>query len=329
MSMLAGLLLLASCHKDEIGYKRYYERPVRPHARFKITMIENCEPPYRVHFQNLTSDTLGTETYLWDYGNGDTSHAISAAVGLYKTAGSYTMKLIARNEVGIDTFDTTIVLPESQQITSDFEFSSAYGAYYWEPCPVQFTNLSQHAKTYTWEFGDGNKSFDENPLYVFNQKGTYTITLFSECGGQEESSFETITITGPPRVFTIRELHLKFVPEKYMNDPDTADGTLGLDLFFEAFLGDIPVLNSSVIKGVDGPKQYPVVWDSNDKIDIPDYDAPLLIRFYDDDFNGRPQFIGTMNISMWDLQQNFYPSEYTQYDIDDLEAKLVMTWKNN
>lgn len=327
----ACLLLLlgfSACNKEESGFKRYYEEAVRPNARFKITMIENCQPPYRVHFENLTTDTFGDENYLWDYGNGDTSNAISAAVGSYSEAGTYRMRLIAMNDVGIDTFDTTIVLPETQEIISDFEFSSAYGAYYWEPCPVQFTNLSQHGKTYTWEYGDGGRGFEENPLYVFDQKGTYTVTLFAECSGREESSFKTITIAGPPKVFTIEELHLQFIPADFMNDIDSADGTLGVDIFFEAFLGDVNVLNGSVIRGVDGPKQYPLVWQANDRIRIEDYNTPLLIRFYDDDFNGRPQFIGTMNISMWDLQQNFYPNEYTQYDIDDLETKLIMTWKN-
>lgn len=325
---LLVLIILGACNKDESGFKRYYEPAVRPDARFKITMIENCQPPYRVHFENLTKDTLGDETYLWDYGNGDTSFSISAAVASYSKAGSFDLRLIALNDVGVDTFDTTIVLPESQPISSDFEFSSAYGAYFWEPCPVQFTNTSQHAKTYTWEFGDDQTSTEENPLHIFREKGIYTVTLFSECGGQEENSFKTIEIAGPPRVFSIEELHLKFLPEKYMNDVDTADGTVGLDLFFEAFIGDDNVLSGSVISGVRGPREFPVIWQSDTKIDIVDYNQPLLIRFFDDDFNGNPQFIATMTIFMSDLQGTFYPREYSKFDEDDLEVKLVMEWKN-
>lgn len=328
LKFLLLLLVLAGCNKDESGFKRYYERAVLPNAKFKITMIENCEPPYRVHFENITTDTLGDESYIWDYGNGDISNSISAAVASYSKAGSFDLKLIVMNDVGIDTFDTTIVMPESQTITSDFEFSSAYGAYFWEPCPVQFINQSQHAKSYTWEFGDEQTSTEENPLHIFREKGDYTITLFSECGGQEETSFKSIKIEGPPRVFSIDELHLKFLPEKYINDPDTADGTVGLDLFFEAFIGDDNVLSGSVIKGVRGPREFPVVWNSNALIDIVDYNQPLLIRFFDDDFNGNPQFIATMTIFMSDLQELFYPDEYSKFDEDDLEVKLVMQWKN-
>ncbi|MBI1185267.1 PKD domain-containing protein [bacterium] len=322
------LLVATACYKEESGFKRYHEPAVLPNARFKITMIENCQPPYRVHFQNLTTDTFGNEKYVWDYGNGDTSHTKMAAVASYKSAGEYHIKLLAINDVGIDTFDTLVVMPTQQDVVADFEFGSAYGAYFWEPCPVQFTNLSQHAKTYTWEFGDNLTSTEENPLHVFWNKGQYVVTLFSECGGQEESVYKTITIAGPPRVFTITELHLLFLPEKYMNDIDTADGTLGLDLFFEAYLGSTKVLTGSVVKGVDGPKQFPVIWKSNTKISISDYSQPLLIRYYDDDFNGRPQFIATMTIDMQDLQNNYYPDSYSKFDQDDLETKLFLQWKN-
>ena len=230
--------------------------------------------------------------------------------------------------MGRDTFDTLIVLPESQEISADFTFESAYGADFWEPCPVQFTNLSNHAKTYTWEFGDGDKSFLENPEHIFTEKGTYTVTLFSECGGQEKTHFESLTVSGPPRSFTIEELHLLFLPEKYMNDPDTADGTRGIDLFFEAFIDGQNVLTGSVIRSVQGPREFPVIWKSDKRIPIDDYNTPLLIRYFDDDFNGNPQFIATMTIDLSELQNNFYPSSFSKFDEDDLETKLIMKWKN-
>lgn len=320
-------MLLQSCGKEENGYRKVYEKAVLPAPRFKITMIENCQPPYRVHFENLTTDTLGDDTYFWDYGNGVTSNSIAPIVAGYDAADTFKLSLRVSNVVGSSVFDTTILLPESQEIVSDFSFESEYGSNFWEPCPVKFTNLSQHAKSYTWEFGDDETSIQENPLHIFREKGTYSVTLFSECGGMEASSFKTITIDGPPRNFTLEEIHLNFLPEKFMNDVDTLDGTFGIDIFYEAFLGGQNILSGSTIRGVSGARDYPISWESDDRIAIDSYAEPLLIRFFDDDFDGNPQFIATMTIPMTTLQDEFYPDEFTKYDEDDLEVKIVVKWK--
>lgn len=321
-------LYFFSCQKEEIGFKKIYEPAVLPKSYFEITTIENCEPPYRVFFKNLPTDTLGNETYYWDFGNGISHYGKVPPVVSFAAADSFLIQLTTTNEVGSHTYDTLLNLPDQLPITSDFKFESQYGAFYWEPCPVQFTNLSQRAKTYTWEFGDGGRSNERDPIHVFEQKGEYTITLFSECGGQEEVSFLPITIQGPPKRFTLSEVHLNFIPEKYMNDRDTADGTLGNDLFFEAFIDGENVLTGNVIRGVNGPKAYPVIWSSDESIFIDDYNQPLLIRFFDDDFDGTPQFIASTTISLLDLQNKFYPSEYSQFDVDDLEVKLLIKWKD-
>lgn len=41
----------------------------------------------------------------------------------------------------------------------------------------QFDNLSINANSYSWDFGDGNFSDEENPSHVFAQAGTYTVEL--------------------------------------------------------------------------------------------------------------------------------------------------------
>lgn len=42
---------------------------------------------------------------------------------------------------------------------------------------VMFTNFSQNATTYAWDFGDGNSSTEENPTHEFAESGTYTVEL--------------------------------------------------------------------------------------------------------------------------------------------------------
>ena len=46
------------------------------------------------------------------------------------------------------------------------------------PGQVQFTDTSTNSPTWwLWEFGDGQFSLEQNPLYAYQQAGTYTVTL--------------------------------------------------------------------------------------------------------------------------------------------------------
>ncbi|MCX7981268.1 MAG: PKD domain-containing protein, partial [Bacteroidia bacterium] len=47
--------------------------------------------------------------------------------------------------------------------------------------PTQFTNLTQDnvPVSYVWLFGDGNASFAQNPRYIYENPGTYQVTLIA------------------------------------------------------------------------------------------------------------------------------------------------------
>jgi PKD repeat protein len=60
---------------------------------------------------------------------------------------------------------------------------------------VTFTNTSEDAVSYLWDFGDGNTSTAENPIHEYGQDGTYQVSLTATsemCGDAEHS--ETIII---------------------------------------------------------------------------------------------------------------------------------------
>ncbi len=60
---------------------------------------------------------------------------------------------------------------------------------------VTFTNESVNATSYSWDFGDGATSTEENPVHTFNT-GTYTVTLTASADGAEDNSTsESITLT--------------------------------------------------------------------------------------------------------------------------------------
>ncbi|MEM1216407.1 MAG: PKD domain-containing protein, partial [Bacteroidota bacterium] len=43
--------------------------------------------------------------------------------------------------------------------------------------PVNFTNQTEQAQTYLWDFGDGNTSTDVSPEHRYFNSGTYTVKL--------------------------------------------------------------------------------------------------------------------------------------------------------
>ena len=67
------------------------------------------------------------------------------------------------------------------------------------PHTVNFTNMSTNAVTYTWDFGDGETSTDEDPSHTYTEAGTYTITLFADGGdcGSDEVVFTDYILVDP------------------------------------------------------------------------------------------------------------------------------------
>lgn len=64
------------------------------------------------------------------------------------------------------------------------------------PYFVSFQNDSENADTYSWDFGDGNTSTEENPTHTYAEKGDFTVTLTAKGKGGEAITSKDVTITG-------------------------------------------------------------------------------------------------------------------------------------
>ena len=73
-------------------------------------------------------------------------------------------------------------------------FSAPAKAYVGEA--VSFTNCSQDADKYEWEFGDGGTSTDKSPTHAYNAPGVYSITMeaFNERTDKESVHVQEILI---------------------------------------------------------------------------------------------------------------------------------------
>ncbi|MCG8698915.1 MAG: PKD domain-containing protein, partial [Bacteroidales bacterium] len=67
------------------------------------------------------------------------------------------------------------------------------------PLLVKFKNQSKNAKSYLWEFGNGDISVKKNPTYTFTEAGNYTVTLTAQSKDGSNITFtKDITVLPSP-----------------------------------------------------------------------------------------------------------------------------------
>ncbi|MCM2270965.1 MAG: PKD domain-containing protein, partial [candidate division Zixibacteria bacterium] len=154
--------------------------------------------PLNVQFNNLSTGTI--TTYEWDFGDGD-SASVRNPGHTYMTPGLYTVTLREIGPGGEDTLQRvdyiSVAIPPP---TADFSGAPQSGTV---PLAVTFTNNSSGAITgYQWDFGDGGGSILENPAYVYQDTGLFSVTLIvtGPGGADTLTRVDYITALVPPPV---------------------------------------------------------------------------------------------------------------------------------
>jgi PKD repeat protein len=69
---------------------------------------------------------------------------------------------------------------------------------------VTFTNFSQNATSYVWDFGDGETSTEKDPVHVYAASGDYTVKLTATNDANVSADYsQAITITDPDEAFKL------------------------------------------------------------------------------------------------------------------------------
>ena len=148
----------------------------RPVPLYAIEGSPSGCPPHTVYFSNESTGDF--DSLRWDFPGGmPTTTDIPNPEVIYTTPGQYTIQLTLFWANGEETLvqSQAITVLERPQPAFTFELNGL---------TATFTNLSTNATDYTWNFGDGATSNEENPVHTFPGPGNYDVTLNASNNGQ-------------------------------------------------------------------------------------------------------------------------------------------------
>ena len=197
----------------------------------------------------FTNSSTGGATFLWDFGDGNTSTEESPT-HVYAVADMYTVTLEVTNDAGLSA-DLNKPLDIQAPVTVDFTFEEDPDDFR----TIQFMDASDGAVSLLWEFGDGFQFTGMNPEHTYMEDGIFTVTLTatSVTGLQDSKSLDV----------TIAQGFIASIKESSFEDDDPsatctdADGVVnmdGRDCWRNSLGGVIQITSGPLVSGSQAAK---------------------------------------------------------------------------
>jgi len=167
-----------------------------PAANFAATPLTGITP---LTVQFTDTSTGGPTTWLWDFGDGTTS-TLQSPTHTFTTPRKYTVSLTVSNAKGVNAkIEPDYIYVRNILPVADFNATPTSGN---APLTVQFADNStgKGITTWKWEFGDGGTSTIQNPQYIYNLPGNYTVklTVANDGGSNSATRAQYITVLPTP-----------------------------------------------------------------------------------------------------------------------------------
>lgn len=146
-----------------------------------------CEPHTIVIYNN----TAGASSFFWDFGDGNflsTTKGVDSIQHTYLSPGDYKITVKASNNC-TDTiaYDYVKVYPKPKAAFKANRYVACIGD------EISFTNESQLATSYLWDFGDGITSTLADPKHIYKTSGLFTVKLtVYKLNGPGSTCIETV-----------------------------------------------------------------------------------------------------------------------------------------
>ncbi|HWQ48456.1 MAG TPA: PGF-pre-PGF domain-containing protein [Methanosarcina sp.] len=168
------------------------QSPILPIANLSASVTRGYAP-LEVQFTDRSQNAVSRS---WDINNdGTVDNTSESFVYVYQNPGNYTAKLTVSNENGTAS-KTQEIFVNKVTILPVADFSANVTSGY-APLSVLFTNMSQNAVSWSWDFeNDGQiDSTDKNPVHTYNTPGNYTaeLTVSNEDGNSSKTQEITVT----------------------------------------------------------------------------------------------------------------------------------------
>ena len=122
----------------------------------------------------LFASTIPNATYSWFGPNSFSSTLQNPVVSdiTQSCAGSYSVSITDANGCVSDINDTTVTILPLPIVS--FNATPTSGC---EPLTVNFNNTTSSSNAFFWQFGDSGIDTVGNPIHVYNNDGSYSVTL--------------------------------------------------------------------------------------------------------------------------------------------------------
>ena len=156
----------------------------------------------------VTNKSTGGVSFLWTFGNGQTSTTYAPARQQYQTAGVKTLKLVVReNSPGCNLADSvTKLLTVIEAPVAKFDYTPKPPV---ENAPFTFINQTTGATAYNWNFGDGSNSSLTQPIHQYGKTFTFDVilTAYNQFG-----CTDTASLIVKPLITELLEIPNAFTP---------------------------------------------------------------------------------------------------------------------
>ncbi|HIF15312.1 MAG TPA: PKD domain-containing protein, partial [Bacteroidetes bacterium] len=191
-----------------------------PIASFNINTNDTCVDS-DITFINTSPYGSG---YTWLLGDGQTSNVTDTLIYSYADSGVYDITLISSFAGCVDSITKTIIVRKAK---ADFTADTTYSCK--TPFDVAFTDSSENAVTWLWDFGDGTTdSLQASPAHTYTSYGnlpvSLTITDINGCVATKNIN-NFIDITQPTAVLNLSPsegcipLYVDFSEQSITNEP--------------------------------------------------------------------------------------------------------------
>ena len=153
----------------------------------------------------FTDESTGEPTaWEWDFGDGNTSNEQHPS-HTYSSEGTYDVTLTVTNDQGSDNeTKTEYITVNAADSVLGADFSAEQNLLYLGDT-LQFTDESTGAiDDWSWDFGDGTTSSEQNPSHMYLTEGSYTVslTVTNQYGSDTKEKLVTVSVDGSTGTFT-------------------------------------------------------------------------------------------------------------------------------